>query len=147
MTSVEEARETASHGQRFDHDIMHFVVDDVASCSKVNRVYDFVKPIYLVPVQILCLPTVTRIVEKQTIIPPCTSYQPLHPSNDIIPRRNHSAIPAIAFSRALGRFIREKKNLGDAITTVLDEEISNVACVIDAPSKSVGLGSIVYADA
>ena len=57
MTGVEDCRQAYARHEGLHQDAVHFVVDDVAGYSEVDRVYDFVITIIFVAVEIRCLPT------------------------------------------------------------------------------------------
>ena len=59
VTGVKDCGKAYAWHEGLHQDAVHFVVDDVAGHSKVDRVYNFVITIIFVAVEIRCLPTMT----------------------------------------------------------------------------------------
>ena len=57
---------------------MHLVIYDVSSLPEVDRVDDFIVAILFISIQILCLASVSRVMEEEGIIRPGILHEPVH---------------------------------------------------------------------
>lgn len=58
MAGVEDGGETDTGREAADHDVVHFVVDNVAVCTEVDGVDDFVVAVFFVAIEIFGLTAV-----------------------------------------------------------------------------------------
>lgn len=59
MTGIEDSRQSDTRLQRFDHNPVHLVVDNVARSPEIDRVDDFVVSVVFVAVEVRRLTTMS----------------------------------------------------------------------------------------
>jgi len=69
--------------ERSDHYPVHFIVNNMTSCSEINGINDLVISILFISVEILGLPAVSRVMEKQRVVGLRILHQPVHGSKNI----------------------------------------------------------------
>jgi hypothetical protein len=109
IISLSELESGTRQGVRHIHYPVHLIVYNMTRVSEIHRIDGLVVAVPFVTVQILSLPSMPRVVEKQRIIRLRVSNQPVHSRQNILLRRlalrmllvvgeNHHVIPFVVES-------------------------------------------------
>ena len=103
MARIEDGSQPDTWLQGHDHNPVHLVIDNVTDLSEIDRVDDFIIPIFLIAVQIFSLASVTcimsaasryrddiqltRVMEEERVVGAGVLHQPVHRPQDVLFRR------------------------------------------------------------